>query len=184
MVNCWGNFLFIINHIAYCMHIYMEFLSKIQTTTWTISFILNLFHSVCISKDCMIFVQQYSLKAVLGCVRLCSQASINPSSCFPAAKIPHILLYKEAFCLPFVSSDHHLIHSALVNNYSSTYSQLGILSYIFLSFLYQKYIYISTSLTFTYKRKTKRITHQVLGSTPPGYNFLNSGLIQLGYFNI
>ena len=83
-----------------------------------------------------------------------------------------------------IPSSHHLTYWALVNNYSSTYSQLGILSYIFLSFLYQKYIYISTSLTFTYKRKTKRITHQVLGSTPPGYNFLNSGLIQLGYFNI
>ena len=83
-----------------------------------------------------------------------------------------------------IPSSHHLTHWELVNNYSSTYSQLGILSYIFLSFLSQKYIYKSTSLTFNYMRKTNRITHQVLGSIAPGYNFLKSGLNQLGYLAI
>ena len=116
-------------------------------------------------------------KAVLGLHQGCE------------AKIPHILLYKEAFCLPFVSSDHPIIPSPhilgtgqqlLKHLFSAGYSIL----YFLIILISEIYIYISTSLTFTYKRKTKRITHQVLGSTPPGYNFLNSGLIQLGYFNI
>ena len=53
-----------------------------------------------------------------------------------------------------IPSSHHLTHWALVNNYSRTYSQLGILSYIFLSSLSQKYKYKSTSLIFTYEMKT------------------------------
>ena len=140
-----------------CIYILNSFHTK-QTTTWPISFILNSFHSVCISKDCMIFVQQYSLKAVQGCV-------VRP------AKIPHhVSLQLKSLIFYYIRrpsacnlnpqtipSSHHLTHWALVNNYSRTYSQLGILSYIFLSSLSQKYIYKSTSLTFTYKSKTRRI---------------------------
>ena len=160
MVNCWGYYLFIITNIAYFMQIYIEFLLQISNHNlnyfFHIEFLSFCLHIKGLHDICTAIFPQSSARAVLGCARLCSQASINPSSCFPAAKIPHILLYKEAFCLPFViPSSHHLTYWALVNNYSSTYSQLGILSYIFLSFLYQKSIYKSTSLIFTYKRKQR-----------------------------
>ena len=97
------------------MHIYIEFLLHIPNQNlnhfFHIEFLSFCLHIKGLYDICTAIFPQSSARAVLSCARLCSQASINPSSCFPAAKIPHILLYKEAFCLPFVSSDHPIIPS-------------------------------------------------------------------------
>ena len=74
-------------------------------------------------------------KAVLG---LC---------CGCAAKIPHILLYKEAFCLPFVSWDHSIIPS-LTGHWSTTHSPFSILNILSWSTLINPYtLYILSYLT-------------------------------------
>ena len=150
-----------IHYHSYCiLDAYIYWITFIYSKPQFEPFLSFCFHIKGLHDICTAIFPQSCARAVLSCARLCSQANINPSSCFPAAKITHILLYKEAFCLPFViPSSHHLTYWALVNIYSSTYSQLGILSYIFLSSLSQKYIYKSTSLTFNYKSKTRRIAH-------------------------
>ena len=134
------------------MHIYIEFLLHIPNHNlnhfFYIEFLSFCLHIKGLHDDiCTAIFPQSSARAVLGCARLCSQASINPSSCFPAAKIPHILLYKEAFCLPFVSSDHPIIPS-LTGHWSTTHSPFSILNILSWSTLINPYtLYILSYLT-------------------------------------
>jgi len=132
------------------MHTYIEFILQIPNHN-SYQFFNIEFISFCLlikglHDICTAISPQSCARDVLSCARLCSQASINPSSCFPAAKIPHILLYKEAFCLPFVSSDHPIIPS-LTGHWSTTHSPFSILNILPLSTLIH-FIYYLTSLQY------------------------------------
>ena len=145
MVNCWGCYLFIITNIAYFMHIYIEFLLQIPNHNLThffhIEFLSFCSHIKGLHDICTAIFPQSCVEAVLGCanavLKLCK--AVLGLCCGCAAKIPHILLYKEAFCLPFVSSDHPIIPS-LTGHWSTTHSPFSILNILPLSTLIKPYI--------------------------------------------
>ena len=77
------------------------------------------------------------LKLCRAVLKLCK--AVLGLCCGCAAKIPHILLYKEAFCLPFVSSDHPIIPSP-TGHWSTTHSPFSILNILPLLTLINPYI--------------------------------------------